>query len=780
MTFPILGGNSAVGGYEIANSLRFNDNDSARLTKSFSAGNRDLFTWSCWVKRGNLSANMNLFREDTTFNLLRFNSSNQLEYFNNIDSATIVTNALYRDVSGWYNIQFVYDSGNATSSDRLRLYVNGERITSFSSSSYPSLNADSGFNSGVTHSIGARPAGAEPFDGYMAEVHFIDGQALSPTDFGSFDEDSGIWKPEQYTGTYTGNSFYLDFENSGSLGADASGLGNNWSPTNLASTDQMLDTPTNNFCTLNVLDKNSNPVLYEGNLKITTSVVNVGVFSNFGVSQGKWYFEFVRENSSLSPTYGVALSSWNKTYVGFTNSIGYVTNGYIYNNGSVVQSGLATCTTGDIVSIKLDLDAGSLTFFKNNVQIGTPITGLSGEYFPAVAGQTSSISVANFGQDSSFAGNKTRQNNSDENGYGDFYYTPPSGYLALCTQNLATVLSPTIDDGSQYFNTVLANGNGASQSITGVGFQPDWVWLKTRNLAVNHISFDSVRGAGLYLTPNLTNAEGNVGSSGLVSFDADGFTYGNAINPNYSNATFVAWNWKAGGTGVTNTDGSITSTVSANQTSGFSIVTYTGTGSAGSFGHGLTSPKIVLIKDRSDTLGWYFHTTAIDGSDDYLFLDQTTAKANASAGYSIGASVYNLGGGGSVTNLSGHDYVAYCFAPISGYSAMGTYIGNGSSTDGTYVNLSFRPSFVMVKRTDAIGNWCIYDNKRNGFNPDNDLLIADLSNSEYDVQQIDLLSNGFKWRSNANSLNASGGTYIYACFSANPFVSSTGIPVTAR
>jgi len=438
----------SAGGYEVDNSLRFDDGSSDYLYRTFTTPtNNKIFTWSGWVKRGSIgtSSSQNFLRTNgATSDGIRFadqsidgNLDGIRIFFNNSTSGDLNTTQKFRDVSAWYHIVLSVDTTQATASDRVKLYINGEQVTSFNTETYPALNHTPKLNSATQHNIGTHQ-GNEIFDGYMSEVVFIDGQQLDPTSFGEFDEDSGIWKPIDVSGlTFGTNGFYLDFENSGSLGADVSGNGNNFTVNNLTSIDQTTDTPTNNFATWNPLDKNSYVALSEGNLKITTSANNFGVFGNFAVSQGKWYFEFVRENSSGITTYGVALSSWDKTYVGKGDSIGYHSNGVIYSNTSAIQSGLASCTTGDIIGIKLDLDAGSLTFFKNNVQMGTTITGLSGEYFPAVSGQISSISVANFGQDSSFAGNKTRQNNQDSNGQGDFYYSPPSGYLSLNTKNLA-------------------------------------------------------------------------------------------------------------------------------------------------------------------------------------------------------------------------------------------------------------------------------------------------------------------------------------------------------
>ena len=339
---------------------------------------------------------------------------------------------------------------------------------------------------------------------------------------------------------------------------------------------------------------------------------------------------------------------------------------------------------------------------------------------------------------------------------------------------------------SLHFNTVTFTGNNGTNAITGVGFQPDMVWTKRRNGTTNHLLYDAVRGAGYYLFPNLTNAQGGNGTSALDSFDSDGFTLDSGDDANTSGATGVGWSWKAANSsGSSNSDGSITSTVSANTTAGFSIVTYTGTGSAASFGHGLSTPDIVLIKDRTDAGNeWYFHTTAIDGSQDYLRLQSDATKSDASSGYSIGASVFNLGGGGTWVNVSSKNYVAYCFKSIKGYSKFGSYNGN-SNADGTFVYTGFKPAFVIFKSTSVSNShWYMWDNKRDLDNPRNKRLYPNLNNSEGDGSDnnLDFLSNGFKMRSNNGDSNQSGQVYFYMAFAAEPLVANVGangIPATA-
>jgi len=445
---PLILGANSVSGYTVKNSLRFNSGSSDYLSRTpATTTNRKTWTWSGWVKKQKdvspdtayylLSTGPTAATDDFLF---AFESSTDTIRIaaRNASSTVLdlITTQTFRDYSAWYHIVFTLDTTQATSTNRAKLYVNGTQVTAFGTATYPSQNTDLRINVAQLHTIGtifdAASRSGRYLNGYLSEVYLIDGQALTPSSFGETDTLSGIWIPKAYTGTYGTNGFYLQFKNSASLGTDSSGNGNTFTVNNLTSVDQTTDTPTNNFATMNPLDQNASVTLTNGNLTVSTSASNVGVFANFAVSQGKWYFEVVRDNSSGTPSFGIAKASWGKTYVGNTDSIGYHSNGFIYNNASTVQSSLATFTTSDVIGIRLDLDGGSITFYKNNVQVGTAVTGLSGEYFPAIAGQVSSISSVNFGNPPYSSGS-----NTDGAGYGNFSYSVPSGYYSLCTKNLA-------------------------------------------------------------------------------------------------------------------------------------------------------------------------------------------------------------------------------------------------------------------------------------------------------------------------------------------------------
>jgi hypothetical protein len=336
-----------------------------------------------------------------------------------------------------------------------------------------------------------------------------------------------------------------------------------------------------------------------------------------------------------------------------------------------------------------------------------------------------------------------------------------------------------INKPSEYFNTVLYTGNGSTQSITGVGFQPDWVWQKTRNFDYSHSLADVVRGASLNMFTNNTLADQTV-TNGLTSFDSDGFSVGADLGWNASAGdrnSKVAWNWLANGAGVSNTDGTITSTVSANTTSGFSIVTWTTTGAgSATVGHGLgATPKIVLMKSRDSTSNWTFYTTIVDGTLDYFSLDLTDAKADSGLS-SPTSSVFSQ----SAIGGSGGNAVAYCFAEKKGFSKFGSYTGNGSA-DGTFVYTGFKPAFVMIRSSSLTTQWSIVDNKRATFNQANNVLYPNLNNAEVSLYDFrDYLSNGFKLRTTDTQINASGASYIYMAFAENPLVGTNNIPTTAR
>jgi hypothetical protein len=445
MPFVILPTNSASGGYDVTNSLRFNFGSSDYLTRTPStSGNRKTFTISVWLKRSLLSSgypsiisnNNNGFGfdfSDTNFIRLAIGTSSDAYFY---------TTQLFRDPSAWYHLVAVVDTTDATSTDRMKLYVNGTRITSFSTSVYPSQNLDTNMNtSGIANQVGANTPYSSYFSGYMSEFYLIDGQALTPSSFGETDEDTGIWKPKAYTGTYGTNGFYLQFKNSASLGTDSSGKGNTFTVNNLTYIDQTTDTPTNNFATWNPLVPISNISFSEGNLKASTSSTSKGARTTIASSTGKWYFENKLGSSAGNVVTGIAQDISNFTYVGSDlYSYGHYA-GNIYNNGST-NTYTGTASNNDIVSIGLDLNNNKMYVAINGTWLNSadPSAGTggftitSGNYHFAVSGDTSQSWEGNFGNPSF----TISSGNTDGAGFGNFEYAVPSGYYSLNTKNLAT------------------------------------------------------------------------------------------------------------------------------------------------------------------------------------------------------------------------------------------------------------------------------------------------------------------------------------------------------
>ena len=346
----------------------------------------------------------------------------------------------------------------------------------------------------------------------------------------------------------------------------------------------------------------------------------------------------------------------------------------------------------------------------------------------------------------------------------------------------------TVNKSTDYFNIKLYTGNGsAGHAITGVGFAPDWTWIKNKGASAHHTVFDRVRGATKAIYTNQTDAETTV-SGHITAFGSDGFTLGDNSgkgSTNENNKNYAAWNWKAGGAGSSNSDGSITSTVSTNTTAGFSIVSYTGTGSAATVGHGLgVAPKLIIIKNRSSAESWRVYHNAL-GATKEIYLDLTASAGTSSSSFNDTeptSSVFSVGTGNG-TNKSSENLIAYCFAEKKGYSKFGSYTGNGNS-DGPFVYTGFRPAWVMYKPTDQSDHWEIHDNKRDTFNPMDTILYANRNNAESDpastTDRLDFLSNGFKIRTGSSDYNGNGNNYIYIAFAESPFVNANRIPNNAR
>jgi len=770
--------------YQIERSLRFNSADSAYLSRTpASAGNRKTMTFSFWVKRSLISSTQqSIFSAGTSSdNYIAWDSTNDYIQINlrNGGSASnvfLITTPVFRDVSAWYHIVLAIDTTQATAADRVKLYVNGVQITAFGTTNYPTQNNDlNSFGNNVIQYIGQTGVGGFNYylNGYLTEFHHIDGQALTPSSFGETDTITGVWKPKRYAGTYGTNGFFLKFaDNSGTtaatLGKDSSGNGNNWTPNNFSVTagagnDSMIDSCTSyadggngrgNYCTLNPLDiGTTNMSLSNGNLDFTKSGVNFGPSrGTLGVTTGKWYFEMTANNTPIkqvgvSNDFNIRASSGDVS-VSSTGGIGaaWDSRGFLYQTGTSPAYAY-TFTTNDVVMVAFNAASGAIWFGKNGTwNTGDPAAGTSPAFtassysvlFPFVNGEGGGSGTCNFGQRA-------------------FAYTPPSGFLALNTQNLP---EPTIKKGSSYMDTLLFTGDGASsRSISGLNFSPDFVWLKRRNQANDHSQYDIVRGATKLLQSSQTGAEQTL-SNGLTAFNSNGFDVGTYENT--SAVTYVAWCWDE------------------SATPGFDIVTYTGNGTNRTIAHSLgVAPSMIIFKNRNvGTTDWavYFKSLVESNSAYYVALNTINAVQTVPSpwnGTLATSSVFSVGTWDSV-NGNGNGMVAYLWSEVAGFSKFGSYTGNGSS-DGPFVFCGFRPRWLMIKVTSIGGNsWVMLDSAREPTNDDSQLyLTANTNDAEYDSPAVNgyphFFSNGFKLRGTSNGVNGSGYTYIFAAYAESPF-----------
>ena len=720
---PTITDDRALGSADIQRSLRFNNDDGAFLSRTpSSAGNRKTWTWSAWIKRANIGSRQILFSAD--------------------DNATHAT-----------------------------YFILGR------------------FGSSL---------GTSYFDGYMAEVNFIDGQALDSSYFGFTESQTGIWRPKRYEGTYGTNGFYLDFSDNSStaaLGIDKSPNGNDITVDGtLATTDSMLDTPTNIFCTWNSMSTDNRPDIQEGNLK-NMGTNNTACNGTIGVTSGKWYWEQycltdISSSSSIT-TAGVtkyeqendgdveprlAYTTGRSFYRGGSTGGYYNYKNYNQTSGTEVNSG-GTYWGGAVVSFRLDMDAGTLKYYTNNTLVHTdssiPTDGTT--IFPLNSNTNSGVSrynsiVSNFGQDSSFAGNKTAQGNTDENGIGDFYYPVPSGFRALNAKNLpkptTSILNP-----DQHFKALLYTGTGSSNIVEGLNFTPDMVWVKGRDTnGYEHMIIDSVRGGTKSIVPNSADPQSTHGGRSMTFYNRGVRWNSDSGNCNADGEDYVLWCWKGGGTAVSNNDGSVTSTISANPEAGFSIVQFESqtTSSNITVGHGLgRKPAFWMWKSIDNTIDWYNYHKSI-GYNGWINLSTTSqaTTGNAAAwGAEPTATVLTHGSG----LMNQNTIMMYVWAEIPGFSRFGSYKGN-ASTDGTYVHCGFRPAFVLTKMIDTMNeNWTISDSSRSTYNPVDLFLRPDEAVMDTSgAATMDFLSNGFKLRNTDDKTNRDGGTFIFMAFAEQP------------
>ena len=911
--------------FTVDRSLRFNDGDSPYLNRTpSSASNRRTFTFSFWVKRANLGIYTHIFGMQYSTSayqfVIRFDNDDKLTVF---DFQTPLggmqmrktSNAVFRDVSAWYHIVAAIDTTQSTGSNRNRIYVNGNELTSFDNDNTPSQNHDTIVNTTNTHFIGQKNS-SNYFDGYLAEFHFIDGQQLTPSSFGETNATTGQWIPKDTSGlTYGTNGYRLQFaDNSGTtattLGKDTSGNSNNFTPNNFSvsagqGNDSLEDTPTNNFATINGSFKvdgfNGTRTLSQGNLSISGSTNDSsGDFMQaasipFPLT-GKWYVEAnvtalgTSGGNEGGPFIGIMDIPYNHSdpkakVIRADGKVATTGNAGGAGNSQFTSSFGGSVSQGDVWQLAYDADNRYVYFGKNNnwangsgsynqsnfsnaqAYATQPTAGVQQVYI--FTSPYSAVSMS-FELDFNF-------------GQRAFAYTPPTGYEQLKSANLP---DPTILLPNEHFDTLLWTGNATTsdRSITGLNFQPDWAWTKTRSFAYHHALFDAVRGLPNRLFSDQTLAENGASGGNIASFDNDGITwdYGSGNEWwNINGYNYVAWNWNAGTdgktytvtvvsdsgnkyrfdgygtsavtldlaeggtyifnypsahpfrfsttsdgthgggseytTGVTvlsstsiqivvaasapqlyyfctihsgmggaintnstlgssNFDGTIQSKVKVNTSAGFSIINYTGNGTAGStVGHGLgVKPDFMILRNRPDVTNWivYHSKLATDGQS-FLELNETqdglstsTTLYNSTAPSS---SVITLGTN-NASNGNNDAMLVYAFSEVAGYSRIGFYIGNGR-TDGTFVFCGFRPAWLLIKKSSAAGSWVLWDNKRNPHNTcDIDINPnRDFAEDNYSNHDVDFLSNGFKFTYPDQTTNHNAYKYVFIAFAESPF-----------
>jgi hypothetical protein len=776
----------------VTNSLRFRSSASAQLTRTVPGVNTTQLTFSCWFKSSvNSTDNVLYSTQNNSSNYLYIglNSSNALDVQIGATANRRITTQVFRDPAAWYHLVVVFDTTQATASNRIQIYVNGSQVTAFSTNTTGmAQNANlPSISSTLTNYIGGYNGSAGfYFDGYMTEINMVYGQALTPNSFGTFN-GLGVWQPIRYGGSYGTNGFYLPFTNTTStttLGFDFSPNGNNWTTNNISLTagttyDSMTDVPTLTSATtanyavwnpLYVIPSNTATAFTNANLTFApTQAEGTGTASAVSSmplpTTGKWYWEITPSVVSTLSSTRSQIGIMARAQISFVPALNsdcfvYVPSGQ-KATGNVYTAYGNTYAANDVIGVAVDLDNGAIYFAKNGTwqNSGVPTSGASktgaafttltgaSEYFPAV-GFWGTFN-ANFGQ-------------------RPFAYTPPTGFVALNTFNLPT---PTVGatastTANKYFNIVTYTGASTGVSVD-VGFNPDFTWMKNRSNAYDNWLYDTNR---TYSNQLISNSASAAGGSALTRITNGFLTDPSTGSQGLNGQTYVAWNWYAnGGTTVTNTQGSITSTVQANTTAGFSIVTYTGNNTPGAtVGHGLgVAPQVIFTKQRNGADSWNCYHVSI-GNGAAIFLNQTATPTTASSFWNNttpSSTVITFGNAGTNQNNN----VAYCWAPVAGYSAFGSYTGNGS-TDGTFVFTGFRPEFVLVKATSTGENWAITDAARSPFNAANAFLRPDESSAETTGAMImDLNSNGFKMRTSDTKSNGSGVTYIYMAFAENPF-----------
>jgi hypothetical protein len=776
-------------GYTISSSALFDRWTTASpgyMTRTFGTPTaQNIFTVSTWVKRG-VSQTVNgdsATNSGAAYDIMDCGGSgfnNQIWFYDTLNmyggEFFFTTKALFMDIAAWYHIVIACNA-NLSGTNKIKVYVNGSEVTDFDTDLRQNFPGTSGkWNNAVLHSIGGGAPQTNFFDGYMADTYFIDGQALDASYFGQFSSTTGAWIPKKYSGSYGNNGFYLDYSNSSNLGADYSGRNNNFTKNGdvYKTTDgpqpSSINSSLGNYAVWNTQTPYYS-IAYKGNTRVSCTSGS-SLPSTIFVNSGKWYWE-VKWVGGTNPRIGVCSEA------GIGQDLGGTANTWcrlnspsrIYNNGTTTSFG-TDLALNDIIMIAMDVDAGKIWYGKNGSWEGSgnPSAGTN-------AAQTFTANLSMSPAVSSGGGTPVFEANFGSFG---FAYTAPTNFKALNTSNIT---NPSVLLPNRYYDAVqYAGTSNASTAVGGLNFSPDLVWIKNKSLYVdgqsNNMLFDVLRGATNYLNTDKTNTQQTLSTS-LTSFNQNGFTPGTATRTNETNSNYIAWNWDAGSSTLTNTDGTVTSTVRVNQTAGFSIVQYnTGNNlNAYTVGHGLgKAPKFIMIKGgyTTDNYNWDIYHTSL-GPTKRLKINSTDMPETQGGPWDNTTPSSTLIYQNNQNNFwygTNRNNIAYCWTDIDGYSKFGSYTGT-SSANGPFVHLGFKPAWLLIKRTDTGGDyWNLMDSKRDTYNEggsNTDRMYPNSINYNETGVRIDFLSNGFKIRDTNSNNNGTNMTYVYAAFAENPF-----------
>ena len=733
-------GASAAGAYKIDRSLRFNRPDSANLTRTSSATS-STWTYSGWVKRSHFAQYQYLFSSGTEG--FAFHATDETFYiYSSVNSTLVKSAGSFRDPSAWYHVVVQMNSGTANA------WINN--VQTHTNAGGFALSTGSNETR-----IGSHASNNHHFDGYMADIHFVDGQTLTPSSFGETDEDTGQWIPKKYTGAHGTDGFYLDFSDNSAatattLGKDKAGS-NNFTPNNLSvsagdGNDSRTDTPTNNMCTMNPLWHKSITTFSEGALHMGGSS-GLNEISTIGLpGTSSFYYEVVWSTMPGWNTAGVieGLASTGGDISSFTHLLydskitAWHSTLASVQQGSYDASNGIQWTTNDVIGIKYV--NGTLTIYKNGTAHGTTLSVSSNTstIYPQI--QSDGGSVAAYIRFSSSEWTET-----------------PSGVDADWEVDPDRLPDPVIKKPTDYFDTSLWSGNGGTQNITGLSFQPDLVWNKCRSTTHDHQWWDSVRGVTKSIRQD--NEVEATHTDGLTAFNSDGYTWGANARNNGSGETYVGWAWKE------------------SATAGFDIISYEGNVTNRTISHSLgVTPQFFTTKNLENNSpgNWFGWVLTLD-NDDTITLDRQNAIQSVNIflwnNTLPSSSAISLGESGWA-NGDGEDYIGYLWTSVEGFSKIGTYKGNGNA-DGPFIYTGFKPAFLLCKKLSGDDNWEVYDNKRVTYNPVGKSLTPNTNASEATSRDVDFLSNGFKQRNTNGNTNENTYTYMYMAFAESPYKYAT-------